>query len=407
MKKINSRIACGVLAAAMCVTGLSGCGKLDGTQTVATIDGENITLGLASYVARDQQAQTESYYQMMAQSYGIDASAGIWDDEGEDGKTYGESAKDDVMDNLLQLYVLRAHAKDYDVSISEEEQTAIDEAAAAFMEANDEAALEELAVAESDIVTYMQLMTYRQKMQEPMRAGADKEVSDDEANQTKVTYVFVSTEGTEEDEDGNKIELTEEEKAEKKATAESVLEKMEAEENIADADMDALAKEVDENLIAVTADYTTAGSEDDNMNQAVIDASKDLADGELLNELAEGDDGYYVIRKDLEFDEEGTANKKEQIITEREDEAYNALLDEWKEAADMKIENSVWKKVKITDSKSFTYKTEDAAAESTPAESTPTEDAATDDAATDDAAAADDAAATDDAATDDTAADAE
>ena len=88
MNKLNSRIACGILAAALAAGSLTGCGKLDGTKTVATVDGQEITLGLASYIARDQQAQTESYYQMMMQSYGMGTSEEFWDSKEDDGRTY-------------------------------------------------------------------------------------------------------------------------------------------------------------------------------------------------------------------------------------------------------------------------------------------------------------------------------
>ena len=57
MNKFNSRIACGVLSGCLIAGCFTGCGKLDGTQTVATVDGEEVTLGLASYILRDQQAQ--------------------------------------------------------------------------------------------------------------------------------------------------------------------------------------------------------------------------------------------------------------------------------------------------------------------------------------------------------------
>ena len=38
MSKLSTKLACGMLAAALGVGGLAGCGSLDGTQTVATVD---------------------------------------------------------------------------------------------------------------------------------------------------------------------------------------------------------------------------------------------------------------------------------------------------------------------------------------------------------------------------------
>ena len=70
MRKLNKTAACGILAAALAAGTLSGCSKaIDGTKTVATVGDEKVTLGLASYMIRDQQAQTMSYYNMLMSQY--------------------------------------------------------------------------------------------------------------------------------------------------------------------------------------------------------------------------------------------------------------------------------------------------------------------------------------------------
>lgn len=389
MRKLGTRLTFGMAAAAIGLTGLSGCGSLDGTEIVATIDGEEVTLGLASYLARVGQAQTQSYYDMMAQSYGVDmGSGGFWDEEGESGKTYGESTKDSVMDTIREMYVLRAHAEEYGVTISDEEQAQIEEAAAQFMEDNSAETLEALAVSEEDIITYLQLSTYRERMYDPMVADVDTEVSDEEAAQTRITFVEVSTVGTETDEDGNTIELTDEEKAEKKDIAQQVWDKVNASEDVANADMDALAKEVDEDLADNDRIFTSSGEGDEVTDQAIKDAVADLEDGQLVPEVVEGEDAYYVVRLDKKYDEEATESKKRVIISDREEELYNDLLTEWTDAADMEIDNSVWRKVKLTDSQPYTLKTQD----------TTTTDEAADSAETDEAAASEDSAETDETA---------
>ena len=120
-------------------------------KTVATVGDEKVTLGLASYMVRDQQAQTMSYYNMLMSQYGVSGSASnVWDQKGDDGKTVGESSKDGVMKTINQLYVLKAHAADYDVTITDDEEKAIKEAAAEFIKDNDEKILKKLAVSEDD-----------------------------------------------------------------------------------------------------------------------------------------------------------------------------------------------------------------------------------------------------------------
>lgn len=355
MRKLSTKLACGMLATALGASALAGCGSLDGTQTVATVDGEKVTLGLASYMLRTDQAEMEGYYRMLAQNYGMDGGE-YWSTETEDGKTYGEDVKDNVMSTIKQLYVMRAHAEEYGVSITEEEQTAIDEAAQTFMESNDQETLDALAVSEEDVKTYMELYTIRQKMREPMVADVDREVSDEEAAQTRVTFVEISTEGTETDEDGNTVDLTDEEKAEKKDQAQQVLDKVTAAEDPASADMDALAKEVDENLAAVERTFSSSGEGDETTDQAIKDAVADLEDGQVVSQVVEGESAYYVVRLDQQFDEEATENEKDLIISDREDTQYENLVKEWTDAAEMEVEKSVWNRVKVTDAQPYELK---------------------------------------------------
>ena len=64
MKKFSIKAVCTVMAAALGITMMAGCGSkdLDGTQTVATVNQEEVPLGVASFALRYQQAQTEYYY---------------------------------------------------------------------------------------------------------------------------------------------------------------------------------------------------------------------------------------------------------------------------------------------------------------------------------------------------------
>ena len=396
MRKLNKAAACGVLAAALAAGTLSGCSKtIDGTATVATVGDEKVTLGLASYMVRDQQAQTMSYYNMLMSQYGVSGSASnVWDQKGDDGKTVGESSKDGVMTTINQLYVLKAHAADYDVTITDDEEKAIKEAAAEFIKDNDEKILKKLAVSEDDIVTYLELVTIRSKMHDPMTADVDTEVSANEKDQTRVTIVKVSTEGTEKDDDGNTIDLTDEEKAQKKDLAQQVLDKVKASDDVANADMDALAKEVDDSLSATAPAFTTAGSTDDTLDEAVQDAALELKDGEVADSVIEGDDGYYVVRLDKMLDEDATENKEKTVISERKSDLYDSTLEDWVKEEKIKVKDNVWDQITVTDSVSFVYKSADSSddTESGDAqEDTSSQDSSSEDTTTEDTAAEDSA----------------
>ena len=87
MKTMTKRTAVAALTGVMAVGMLTGCGekKLDGTKTVATVDGTEIPLGIVSLSVREGQAQTEAMYKsfMGGQDYSI------WSMDAEDGKVGG------------------------------------------------------------------------------------------------------------------------------------------------------------------------------------------------------------------------------------------------------------------------------------------------------------------------------
>ena len=192
-----------------------------------------------------------------------------------------------------------------------------------------------------------------------MTADVDTEVSANEKDQTRVTIVKVSTEGTEKDDDGNTIDLTDEEKAQKKDLAQQVLDKVKASDDVANADMDALAKEVDDSLSATAPAFTTAGDTDDTLDEAVQDAALELKDGEVADKVIEGDDGYYVVRLDKMLDEDATENKEKTVISERKSDLYDSTLEDWVKEEKIKVKDKVWDQITVTDSASFVYKSAD------------------------------------------------
>ena len=144
MKRAIKRTAVTALAGVMVAGMLTGCGskKLDGTKTVATVDGTDVPIGILSLITRENQAQAEAMYAsfMGGQSYSI------WDSDTEDGKTYGEQAVEESLKDLEIMYILKEKAADYKVEVTDDDKAAIAEAASQFIAANSEDTLKELAV---------------------------------------------------------------------------------------------------------------------------------------------------------------------------------------------------------------------------------------------------------------------
>lgn len=343
-KKITGALLAGALGAAF----LTGCSSpMDGTQPLLTSGEDTVTVGTGNLMLRMNQATMLSYYSMMGGS-----TTGLWSQDSGDGETYGDTTKASILDELENMLVQKQHAADYDVSISEEEQGKIEEAAQAFMDANTEETIQNLSVSQSDVETLLELYTYQTKMYDPMVADVDTNVEDSEAAQSRITYCRIDISDTQ-NEDGTTTPLTDEEKQEKKDQAQALLDKLQASADPASADMDAFAKEVNEDLNAVD---NTFGDDDTLLDDKLKEAAKTLQDGQVYGEVVEGENAYFVVRMDSVLDREATDAEKENIVSERQQNAYNDLLDQWKDDADITVNNREWDKVTLTDNEQYTIK---------------------------------------------------
>ncbi len=348
MNKAAKKITGALLAGALGAASLTGCSSpMDGTQPLLTSGEDTVTVGTGNLMLRMNQATMLSYYSMMGGS-----TTGLWSQDSGDGETYGDTTKASVLDELENMLVQKQHAADYDVSISEEEQGKIEEAAQAFMDANTEETIQNLSVSQSDVETLLELYTYQTKMYDPMVADVDTNVEDSEAAQSKITYCRIDISDTQ-NEDGTTTPLTDEEKQEKKDQAQELLDKLQASADPASADMDALAKEVNEDLNAVD---NTFGDDDTLLDDKLKEAAKTLQDGQVYGEVVEGENAYFVVRMDSVLDREATDAEKENIVSERQQDAYNDLLDQWKDDADITVNNKEWNKVTLTDNEQYTIK---------------------------------------------------
>lgn len=357
MKEMSKRAVVAALAGVMAMGMLTGCGekKLDGSKTVVTVNGTEAPMGVLSLLVRQSQAQTNALY---AQLMGADYA--VWNTEAEEGKTYGEQLVENGLEQLELMYIMKEKAADYGVEVTEEDQKAIAEAAAAFMKANSPETIEKLAVTEDQVKTYLELRTYESRMYEPMVADVDTEVSDEEAQQSSFTYVSVST-----------ADLSDEEKETKKEDAQKILDAMKKDP---EADFNEAAKAVDEGYSAVEGTFATnppkedAEEEEDaayteSYPEEVLEVLRTLKDGEVASDVIDTDTGYYVVRLDAKVDEEATQEEKDSIIEERKGELYTDTSDTWREEAKITVDEKALKSLTVTDNDKFNLVTPEAEAE--------------------------------------------
>jgi hypothetical protein len=329
-KRAAAVTAAGVLAA-VSVTGCSG--SIDTDAVVATVGDEEITLGVANFYARLTQGEYETYYASMM---GMTAED-MWAQEYDEDTTFEEQIKDSVMESLEDMYVLSQHAADYDIALTEEEESAISDAAEQFEADNTDAAKEAVSGYKKDIEKVLELVTIQNKMDSAMKEGVDEEVSDEEAAQKSMQYVLFSYTTT--DDSGNSTELTDEEKEELKTTAQSLADRTAAGEEFA-----TVAEE-----LGAEAQTATFDSESTSPNEDLIAAADALQNEGDVTELVETDSGIYVAELTSLLDREATDAEKESIVEQRRQDQFDSLLEEWKDAIEIEVNDRVWNKVDFID----------------------------------------------------------
>ena len=355
-----------------CMTGCSG--SLDTDAVVATVGGEDVTLGVANFYARMQQGQYETYYAGMMGT----TPEEMWSQEYTEGTTLEDETKDGVLEMLEDLYVISQHADEYEVALTEDEEKAISDAAAQFDADNTDEAKEAVSGYRKDVEKLLELLTIQNKMEKPMKEGVDEEVSDEEAAQKSMQYVYFPFTTT--DDSGNSTEMTDEEKEDLRSAAQDFDDQVKDGE-----DFESAAESAD-----VEVRTTTFDSESTSPDADLIAAADALeAEGDVTD-VIETDSGLYVARLTSMLDRDATDQEKQNIVEQRRQDQYDSLLEDWRDAADITVNEKVWAKVDFEDQgvTIITSETEDGTADdnSQTDESTDTSDASGSSENTDEAA---------------------
>ena len=178
MGKIAKKLLILTAVFSLCAVSVTGCGKAKDTDVVAKVGDQEIPYGVANFYARMQQAQMESYYT----AYGQDVDT-LWAQELKDGDTYEESYRKSIMETLENFYLMEMHMEDYGVTITEEDKQKIEKAAEQFLSSNSDESKDVVSGKKEYVTRVLELMTIASRMEEPMKAEADVNVTDEEAAQ--------------------------------------------------------------------------------------------------------------------------------------------------------------------------------------------------------------------------------
>ncbi len=335
-----------LLAAALSAATLTGCAN-DQHAVVATLNNTQIELGLVNFMCRYEQAGMDDVYR---QFFGDD----VWQsDLYGSGATMEDSTKSEVMGHIHELYILAEtdHMAEYGVELTAEDEAVITETAAAFMAANSKDTLDEMGATQENVEEMLRLYTIKSKMHEAIIADVDTAVTDEEANMRAYTFASTGIVSHLDSETGSSVEYTEEEVAELTAAMNELADEVENGEDLKTA----------AEALGITVQSNTYAADDNTLDPAVKEALDGLKEGEV-SEVITTEDMLYLLLVDSDCDEEATAQHRDEIIAERQNEKYNEVLSAWSESAAWTTKESLLKNISFKNHLTQTLEAEEAGA---------------------------------------------
>ena len=323
---MKKRLLIIAMALTVVFSSLSGCSLISANpnEVVLKVNDSQLTADVANFYARYTQAQYETYFAYMGNN--------MWNTEADKNKTYEESVKESVQDDLKRMLVLEQHMKDYNVSLSDAEKELVKKASKEFDEDNSLENKEKIMSNKEAVERMLTLMAVEDRMRAAIQKDVDTNVSDAEAAQKKMDYVLFSYKKEEGD---TSEDMTDEEKA-------AVKEKAESFAKSAKADGKKFLELAGE--AGVESQDATFDAESQSPNAELTKAADALDKGEVTD-VIEADNGCYVARVTSLMDKDATEDKKKDIITERENELFTEVTDKWLKEAKTEVNKKAWKKI--------------------------------------------------------------
>lgn len=333
-----------LLSAAIAASVFTGCGTdktkdYKNTDTVMFIDKNNkIDYATACTYTRMMQAETYSYMQSMLQRFNSSAAdVDMWsqsledtDEDSKKYKTYGEQFKGNTLDSLKSLLLDKLYgSKEYEVTFTDDDKKKCESVADEFIEKMSKDDLKAMHASKKTMMNVLELMTYEARVKDAIESGVDTEVSDDEAGQSTFSYV----------------EIKKKDAKKKEKEIKSLIKEVKAGTDISTAASDA-------GFTVQSVTFTTADPEYDEYGKEMLKRVSKMKDGEC-DSYKDAKGNTIILYMQNVNDESATETKKDDIISDRKDKAYDDKLDEWKDKKKITVNKDAWNSIKTDKNEVF------------------------------------------------------
>src|SRR5574344_1703193 len=254
----------------------------------------------------------------------------IWKVPYEDGDIESRY-KETILARISQIKAMNLYAKEIGVSLNDEEKKNISMAANEYFSSLSNEEKQLFNVSEDLLYNMYAEFAVANKVYEEVTKGVNPEISDDEARTVTIRSILIKTYNI--DENGNKIQYSQQMKADAMKRAYEILGKIKAGEEfeILEADYNEDEK----------SSYSFARGV---MPKVIEDAAFNLDEGEV-SDVIESEYGYHIIKVISNFDEEQTDINKQLIVSKRKEEAFVETYDNYIKTLTSSINMDLWNSI--------------------------------------------------------------
>lgn len=304
---------------------LGACGKTSDVilpEVVASVD-EPVDEDIIITVGDKKVSRDEIMFYMLCIREQYEGYFGkeIWD-VSFGNKTFLDMCKDDVLSEIVQLKVITQKAEEEGIGVSEDEAEEIADTVLQQMEE-----IQDADKVKYNITTELLEKIYHDnylssKMFDVVTANVDTSVSDEEARVAKFEVITLKY-----DEEAKQDVLLKADELWQQASAEG-------------ADFYSIATVYSD---IPQIEYTLHTGQ---MEVAFDRSAFALKEGEISRVIV-GKDACYIVRCSLEMDEDDTASNKEDIINERQTEAFKTIYEGWAREYGVKVDEDKWSQINM------------------------------------------------------------
>ena len=325
-----------VLAASLVIFTFVACGKTDNSITNNGKTKIVLTTGFAKDEifcidkAKCTLPEAMVYLMNMKNHYENAFGDKIWQVSYE-GVTLEDKLKNMVLAKLARIKALNIMAEQNEVTLSQDETTKAQKAAAEYYQSLSAVEVSELNVTQELICQMYEEYALADKVYEQLIANINPEISDDEARTITVQTIFIKTYTY--NGDNEKVVFTDDAKKKALAKAKEALKKAKSGE-----DFNTLVAEYSED----SKDYYSFGK--GTYNNAFEEAAFNLGTNEI-SDIVETEDGYYIIKCISTFDREETDRNKVKLIEQRRKEEFNRQYTDFVSGLARDMNDKLWDSV--------------------------------------------------------------